>query len=144
MNDTRLIAVGKPDGGCALLFPAPGCGLTLEQIAEKDVPAGLLWRIVAPAELPGADEDFFDAWTYDAGTGKVGVDLARAREVTKARLRREREPLLAALDVQFMRALEAGQDTRAIAAEKQRLRDVPQLVDKPATLAELRALRAAA
>ena len=54
----------------------------------------------------------------------IVINRAKAEDATRDRLRAEREPRLAALDVQFMRAIEAGQDTTAIAAEKQALRDV--------------------
>jgi len=52
------------------------------------------------------------------------INRTRAEEFTRDRLRTERKPRLEALDVQLIRALEAGQDTTAIAAEKQLLRDV--------------------
>lgn len=52
------------------------------------------------------------------------INRAKAEEVTLDRLRAERNPRLAYLDLQFMRAIEQGQDTSAIAAEKQALRDV--------------------
>lgn len=72
----------------------------------------------------------------------ITIDFDKAKEVTKARLRAERAPLLAAQDVAFQRALEAGADTAAIVAEKQRLRDITNLVDSCTTLEELRALKA--
>jgi hypothetical protein len=55
-------------------------------------------------------------------------------------LRVEREPLLAAQDVAFQRALETSADTAAIVAEKQRLRDITQLADAATTLDELKAI----
>lgn len=70
----------------------------------------------------------------------ITVNLEKAKEITKQRLRYEREPLLAALDVQFQRALETGSDTSAIVAEKQRLRDITQLADQATTLDELRGI----
>ena len=48
--------------------------------------------------------------------------------------------LLEAQDVAYMRALEAGQDTTAIVAEKQRLRDITQLADQAQSLEDLRAI----
>lgn len=72
----------------------------------------------------------------------IVIDFDKAKEVTKARLRAERAPLLAAQDVAFQRALEAGADTTAIVAEKNRLRDITNLVDSCTTLEELRALKA--
>lgn len=71
----------------------------------------------------------------------IVINLDKAREVTKTRLRSEREPLLAALDVAFQRALESGADTTAIVAEKQRLRDITGLADAAITLADLRAIK---
>jgi hypothetical protein len=72
----------------------------------------------------------------------ITINLDKAKEITKARLRAEREPLLQAQDVLFQRALETGADTAAIVVEKQRLRDITQLVDACVTTDELRNLKA--
>jgi hypothetical protein len=72
----------------------------------------------------------------------ITIDLTKAKEITKDRLRMEREPLLAAQDVAFQRALETGADTTAIVAEKQRLRDITKLADSCTTTDELRNLKA--
>ena len=72
----------------------------------------------------------------------VTVNMDKAKELTKARLRNERTPLLQAQDVAFQRALESGADTTAIVAEKQRLRDITDLADSATTLEELRSLKA--
>ena len=68
------------------------------------------------------------------------VDIDKAKDITKDRLRQEREPLLLAQDVAFQRALEINADTSAIVAEKQRLRDITTLVDTANTVEELKAL----
>jgi hypothetical protein len=70
------------------------------------------------------------------------VDIDKAKDITKDRLRQEREPLLLAQDVAFQRALEINADTSAIVAEKQRLRDITTLVDTANTVEELKALEA--
>ena len=70
----------------------------------------------------------------------ITININKAKEITKARLRTEREPLLVAQDVAFQRALETGADTAAIVAEKQRLRDITTAVDTAATLDELKSL----
>lgn len=70
------------------------------------------------------------------------VDINKAKDITKDRLRQEREPLLLSQDIAFQRALESGADTSAIVAEKQRLRDITKLVDNVNTLEELKALEA--
>jgi hypothetical protein len=51
------------DGGVAIIVPAAECGLTIEQIAAKDVPAGKSYRIVDVADIP-TDRTFRDAWEY--------------------------------------------------------------------------------
>lgn len=70
----------------------------------------------------------------------ITINIDKAKEITKARLRTEREPLLVAQDVAFQRALESGADTTTIVAEKQRLRDITSAVDTVATLDELKSL----
>ena len=66
------------------------------------------------------------------------IDINKAKDITKDRLRQEREPLLLAQDIAFQRALETGADTSAIVAEKQRLRDITKLVDNVNTVEELK------
>ena len=66
------------------------------------------------------------------------VDINKAKDITKDRLRDERKPLLEAQDVAFQRALESSADTTAIVAEKQRLRDITTLVDTANTVEELK------
>lgn len=70
----------------------------------------------------------------------IVINIDKAKEITKARLRAERQPLLETQDVAFQRAMEEGTDTTAIVAEKQRLRDVTKLVDTVTTLDELKSL----
>jgi hypothetical protein len=70
------------------------------------------------------------------------IDINKAKDITKDRLRQEREPLLLAQDIAFQRALEINADTSAIVAEKQRLRDITTLVDTANTVDELKALEA--
>jgi hypothetical protein len=51
------------DGGVAVIVPAPDCGLTIEEIATKDVPAGKPFKIVDVTDIP-SDRTFRDAWEY--------------------------------------------------------------------------------
>ncbi len=72
----------------------------------------------------------------------ITVNLSKAKDITKERLRDERKPLLEAQDILYMRAQEAGADTSAIVAEKNRLRDITKLADSATTLDELKNLEA--
>jgi hypothetical protein len=71
----------------------------------------------------------------------ITINLDKAKEITKKRLRAERTPLLEAQDIFFQRALESGENTTAIVTEKQRLRDITALADTATTLEELRSLK---
>jgi hypothetical protein len=53
------------DGGVAVIVPAPECGLTIEQIAAKDVPAGKSYKIVDVSDIP-TDRTFRNAWEFTA------------------------------------------------------------------------------
>lgn len=135
----NVIIFTNDNGGVSVCIPTGE--LPIEQVQAKDIPAGRDSYIVRADTLPENDNDFFDAWEQTKGV--VTVNLSKAKEITKARLRAERAPLLAAQDVAFQRALESGADTAAIVAEKNRLRDVTALADTCTTLDELRGLKAA-
>ena len=70
----------------------------------------------------------------------ITININKAKEIKKQSLRQERKPLLEAQDVAFQRALESGSDTTAIVAEKQRLRDITNLVDSCTTVEEIKAV----
>jgi len=69
----------------------------------------------------------------------INININKAKEITKDRLRKARKPLLEELDVQFQRALETGANTSDIVAKKQALRDAPSAVDNMTTVEELKA-----
>ena len=132
----QVIIHENENGGVSVTVPTGE--LSIEAVKTKDTPSGSI--IVDSDTLPNSDNDFFDAW--ELSNGSVTVNLDKAKAITKTRLRAEREPLLQAQDVLFQRALESSADTTAIVAEKQRLRNVTQLVDPVTTLDGLRALKA--
>jgi len=75
----------------------------------------------------------------------IFTDMTKAREIKRDQLRAERKPLLEQLDVEFMRAVEAGDaEKQALIAErKQQLRDVTAdpAIDAATTPDELKAVR---
>lgn len=133
---TQIIIFSNDNGGVSVCVPTGE--LDINAVKAKDTPSHSI--IVQDSELPQADNEFFNAW--ELSDGVVTVNLDKAKEITKTRLRAEREPLLAAQDVLFQRALETGSDTSTIVAEKQRLRDVTNAADTATTTEELRALKA--
>ena len=133
---TQAIIFANETGGVSTCIPTGE--ISIEAVLAKDCPKGAI--IVDSATLPNQYQDFYDCW--ELADGVVTVSLFKAKELTKKRLRAEREPLLAAQDVAFQRALESSADTTAIVAEKQRLRDITGLVDAETTLEGLRSLKA--
>jgi hypothetical protein len=61
--DKRIIYQTE-DGGVAIIVPSPDCGLSIEQIAAKDVPAGKAYKIVDVADIP-TDRTFRNAWEME-------------------------------------------------------------------------------
>ena len=55
----------------------------------------------------------------------INVNMTKARDIHRDKVRQARNPRLAAKDVEFQRALETGADTAAIVAAKNALRDAP-------------------
>jgi hypothetical protein len=60
----KLIIYPNDTIGICVLTPAPECGLSIEEIAAKDVPAGKPYKIIDAADVP-ADRTFRNAWTAD-------------------------------------------------------------------------------
>ena len=135
---SQVIIHTNENGGVCVTIPTPEFleTNTIENVKAKDTPDHSI--IVNQEDLPNEDNDFFNSW--ELNNGVVTVNLSKAKEQTKERLRHERVSLLAAQDVLFQRALEASADTTAIVAEKQRLRDVTLLVDVCTTTSQLRAI----
>ena len=71
----------------------------------------------------------------------INVNMTKARDIHREKIRQARKPKLAAKDVDFQRALETGADTATIVSEKQALRDAPAAaaIDAATTPEELKA-----
>ena len=78
---TQRIIYSNDDGSVSVIIPAPDCGLTIEQIALKDVPFGKPFKIVSVADLP-ADRTQRNAWTVDEAdlTDGVGADYGNGSD----------------------------------------------------------------
>ena len=70
----------------------------------------------------------------------ITIDISKAKEVWKNKIRIARKPALEKLDIDFMKAQEAGTDTTSIVADKNTLRDLPEQVDTATTVDEIKAV----
>ena len=124
------------DGSVGIMHPILDCGLSLDEIIAKDVPQGVPYEIVEDSVIPD-DREFRNAWKHD-----LTVDIPKAQEITKNRLRVERTPLLEKLDVEVMKNITDPVKLAEIEAQKQALRDLPQLVNSLTTVEQLKSIKA--
>ena len=104
------------------------------------------YEVIVPEAVP-QDRYFRNAWTHDVpakSANKIEVDMAKARDIHRDVLRRQRKPLLDAADIDYIKADESGDEPRKteVRAYKQALRDVPQdpRIDAAQTPEELKAV----
>lgn len=83
MTMNPFIIYPNPEGGICLVMPTGE--LPIEEVAAKDVPEGVPYKIVEGDELP-EDHTFFNAWEYqDAAVvnmdkaKSIGHDMRRAK-----------------------------------------------------------------
>lgn len=143
MSDDIRIVHMTADGQCAVTTPAKG--YTVEQVIESlrreghplRIPDGVEPLIVPASEVPSCD--VFRAARKVEGK-RVVFCMDKARAIHRQRIRAARVKKLDELDGQFIRAIETGSDTKAIAAEKQKLRDAPAhpSIDAAKTIDELK------
>jgi len=132
----NVIVFTNQNGSVSICFPTGE--LSIQEVKAKDIPNNIESYIVQYDSLPISNNDFFDAWEQNKGV--ITINISKAKEITKKRLRVEREPYLLAQDVAFQRALETGADTSEIVAEKNRLRNITSLTDSCNSLEELRSI----
>ncbi len=90
-----------------------------------------------------AERTFREGWEANAGTGVISVNMAKAKDIWRDKIRAARVEPLAALDTAFMKAQETSASTTQIVADKQVLRDAPALssIDAATTPDELKAIQ---
>lgn len=121
-----FITYPQPNGQVAVVFPTGDVN-----DAIKDVPEGSEYKIVDSVDI---DNDYFNAYEFDAETG-AKINMVKAKDIQLNKFRNTRTPLLAKLDLDYMRADEQGdlELKKEIASKKQVLRDITK-TELPDTL----------
>lgn len=132
MTDKVIVYTDPKTGILAVCIPAPECrlpgeneGVWLDRVRARSVPAGAKdVRVMLRSDLP-KDRTFRDAWAIQGG--KPSVDMAKAKDIHRGRIRRRRKARFRDLDAQQLRAIESGDasEVQAVAAAKKKLRDAP-------------------
>ncbi len=119
----KRIVINNGDGTVGIMIPAPKEleKMSIEDIATKDVPNNLTYRITDTVNIP-SDKIFREAWTDDNPTETVDIDMPKAREIHMNKIRELRNKKLSELDIETMRG-------KNVELEKQTLRDIPQNLD---------------
>jgi hypothetical protein len=122
----KTILIARADGGVSLMTITDDVTDVEAEVEKWKTGIKPGEEYVGHSEIDSVPEDryFRNAWTYIGG--RIEIDMPKAREVHKAKLRVDRAPLLTALDVEYQRADEDG-DGKAkagVAARKKALRDI--------------------
>lgn len=124
------------------LVEAQNADLHAEELQfNGDIPADSE-MVAKNIDIP-TDREFRGAWAWITEDPVIDIDMDKAVEVTKIRLRQERQPHLAKLDTEYLKADEDGNTTekKRIKTEKQRLRDITSLVNNNMSLEEMKGVK---
>lgn len=93
-------------------------------------------------DLPD-NSNFLEAWAIDEGSAVITVNMEKAREIWRDKIRKARGYFFSDLDAEYMKLLEMGADTSEVVAKKQALRDAPNHpdIDTATTVEELIAVQ---
>lgn len=117
MSDKRII-YPTPEGGVAVIVPAPNCGLTIDQIALKDVPSGVPFDIVDVSEVP-SDRTFRGAWKKQGAV--IQHDMEKAKLIAHDMRRAARAKEFAPFDEIISKQI-PGKDVVVAEASRQAIR----------------------
>jgi len=133
---------------------ADGSVQIMQLIEAKDATAEVeKWKLNAskyvshremPIEAIPTDRAFRNAWSDVTPELSIDVDMIKARDIQRDRIRAIRKPLLESLDVKSIQALESGDaaTVASVVAQKKTLRDLPTdpRIDAAQTLRDLKAI----
>lgn len=124
MSINKRIVYVDMEGNTCVIIPSKQWfdeGKTIQQLADKDVPNGFVYKIVDVSQIP-QDRYFRNAWKYD-----LQVDMDKARIIKLGILKSDRDAQLKKLDIEYLIAVgkQDSQKLAAIEVKKQSLRDMP-------------------
>jgi len=133
----QRIIYSTPEGGVAVVVPSPDCGLTIQQIAAKDVPAGATFDIVSVEDVP-SDRTFRGAWVKNGKA--IGHDIAKAKNIAHEKRRAARAKEFAPLDIEVTIPARANQAEAARQAIRDKYAVMQTQMDAAQSVEELKAL----
>lgn len=134
---TQRIIYTAADGSLAVIIPAPECGLSIEEIAAKDVPAGLAYEVVDVSAIP-SDRQFRNAWEKSGAA--VGVNLGKAKGIAHDKRRAKRAAEFAPLDIEVTIPAKAAAAEAARQAVRDKYAAIQTSIDACASVDALKAV----
>jgi hypothetical protein len=111
------IIYATSEGTVAVVIPTGE--LPIEEVAKKDVPAGIPYEIVSVDDIP-SDRFFRNAWK--ANGKRIEVDLPKAKTIAHDIRRQKREEEFKPHDDLIIKQI-PGTDIPAVEAKRQKIRD---------------------
>jgi len=134
---TQRIIYQTPDGGVAVVVPAPNSGLSIQELAAKDVPAGVPADIVEVSEIP-SDRTFRNAWEKSGRA--VVTNLGKAKGIAHDKRRAARAKEFAPLDVEATIPSRAQQAEAARQAVRDKYAVMQEQMDAAESVEQLKSL----
>ena len=140
----KKVIYQQENGTVALIVPSDQ--YTLEQVIESAVPVGAAYLVIDDEDLPDGFMDFHSA-VYanfdDPINITINVDINKAREITKDRIRQERKSLFEENDIALRDAMLSSNKVALKAAidKRDKLRDATKKVEELNTVNELRKVK---
>lgn len=136
-----LYALTRLDGSVSIMTLMDASDPQAEIAKWPDEERAKILSATEIVEVPN-DRTFRDAWQMV--DQRVDIHMPKAREIYRDKLRQARTPMLASLDIDFLRAAEADDSDakKSIATKKQALRDMPEdpQIEAANTVEELKAI----
>jgi hypothetical protein len=130
----RIIYTNE-NGGVCVVVPAPDSGLTIEEIAAKDVPKGVPFEIV-DVETISSDRTFRNAWERNGKA--VNVNIPKAREIAHEKRRAARAAKFAPLDIEATIPAKAAEAEAKREAIRQKYAVMQTAIDSAQTVEALK------
>ena len=108
--------------------------MTIEQIAAKDVPAGVLFEIVDDSTIP-TDRTFRNAWEHSNST--ININMPKAQDIAHDKRRAARSVEFAPLDIKATIPSEAANAETARQVVRDKYSAIQLDIDSAISISEL-------
>jgi len=123
---SQVIIYSDDDGKCVIVIPTPEIlqKNTINDVAFVDVPEGKSYQIIEADQVP-ASRTFRQAWRVNGKA--ITQDMPECKNIAMAKVRAKRDEKFTDFDKRYNVAQRDNADLAALKAERQTLKDIPQV-----------------